>query len=144
MALDQMEQRPSGGKQYSREDAEIATRMGIQMLNEGGGLDLLRKAIEESQDPAQVIGQFLAQLMGSLAEQLAKEAGIDPGVFLAKNGFLESILNYIEKKLGYPEEFSDQIYGQVLETIKAAASQPAGQGMQAQQQAPQQQPMMGG
>lgn len=34
------------------------------------------------------------------------------------------VLDYIEKKLGYPEEFSDQVYSAVLETIKAAAQRP--------------------
>lgn len=141
-------------KQYPQEDAEIATRMGIQLLNEGNGLQTIQQAIEESQDPAQVIGQFLAQMMGQLAEQLAKEANIDPGVFLAKGGFLEAILNYIEQKLGYPEEFSDQIYNEVLEIIKAAAMSPRGSGAmggmeqqaQAQPQPPAQQaaPPQGG
>lgn len=105
-------------------DAEIAVRMAIKLLNEGNGLQVMKDAIDKSQDPAMVIGQFLAQLMGALGEQLAKEIGLDPRVFLAKGGFLEKILDYIEKKLGYPSEFSDQIYSQVLETIKAAAQQP--------------------
>lgn len=122
------------GKSYPQEDAEIATRMGIKMLSEGNGIQVIKDAIDQSQDPAQVIGQFLGQMMGQLAEQLAKEANIDPGVFLAKNGFLDAILNYIEGKLGYPPEFSDQIYDQVLEVIKAAAMSGGAQGQGMQQQ----------
>ena len=112
------------GKPVPSQDVEIAVRMAIKMLNEGNGLELMKKAINESQDPALVIGQFLAQLMGALGERLAKQIGLNPRVFLAKNGFLDTILDYIEKKLGYPEDFSDQIYTQVLETIKAAAQTP--------------------
>lgn len=151
-SLDQVNQskriKENQGKKYSQEDAELATRMGIKLLTEGNGLKVIHDSINQSQDPAQVIGQFLAQMMGQLAEQLQKEAGIDPGVFLAKNGFLDAILNYIEKKLGYPSNFSDQIYVAVLEVIKAAAMGPespndvAVQG-QGPAQAPQPQPQGG-
>lgn len=140
MALDaQMEPtNPRGGwspsRSYSQEDAELATRMLIKMMNEGNGLQVIQQAIAESQDPAQVIGQFLAQIMGQLAEQLNQEVGLDPGVFLARGGVLEAVLNYIEDKLGYPEDFSDQVYGQVLEVIKAAAMNPQNPNPQAQQQ----------
>lgn len=127
-SLDQVNQakqaKENKGKKYSATDAEIATRMGIKLLSEGDGLKVIKNAIDQSQQPAQVIGQFLAQMMGQLAEQLQKEANIDPGVFLAKDGFLDAILNYIEKKLGYPSDFSDRIYTEVLEVIKAAAMGP--------------------
>ena len=112
------------GKKFSSDDVELAVNLGVKVLNEGNGLQLIEKAINQSQDPAQVVGQFLTQIIAKLAEQLRGEYGIDPGIFLAKDGFLDYILNYIEKKLGYPEEFSDQIYGQVLEIIKAAAMSP--------------------
>jgi hypothetical protein len=112
----------------------------IKMMNEAGGLQTIQDAIQQSQDPAQVIGTFLAQIMGQLAEQLNKQAGIDPGVFLAKNGVLEAVLNYIEGKLGFPEDFSDQVYQQVLETIKAAAQNPQNPGAQAQMGGQQAQP----
>ena len=112
------------GKKFSSQDAEIAIRMGIKLLNEGQGLKVIKDAIDKSQDPGQVIGQFLAQMMGQLAEQLQKNAGVDPGVFVAKGGFLDGILDYIEVKLGYPKDFSDKIYNEVLETVKAAAMNP--------------------
>ena len=112
------------GKKFPSDDVELAVNLGVKVLNEGNGLQLIEKAINQSQDPAQVIGQFLTQIIAKLAEQLRGEYGFDPGIFLAKDGFLDYILNYIEKKLGYPEEFSDQIYGQVLEIIKAAAMSP--------------------
>ena len=113
------------GTKFKSEDVELAVNFGIKLLNEGGGLDLIKKSINQSQDPAQVIGQFLAQIIAKLAEQLLQEYSIDPGIFLAKDGFLDYILNYIEQKLGYPESFSDEIYTQVVEIIKAAAQGPA-------------------
>lgn len=113
------------GQEVSNEDVEIAFRMAVQMLNSGGGMQVIRDAMNGSQDPAQVIGQFLAQLMGQLAEQLQGQVNLDPRVFLAKNGWLDLMLDYIESELGLPSEFSDQVYGEVLETIKAAAANPA-------------------
>ena len=113
------------GTKFKSEDVELAVNFGIKLLNEGGGLDLIKKSINQSRDPAQVIGQFLAQIIAKLAEQMHQEYSIDPGIFLAKDGFLDYILNYIEQKLGYPESFSDEIYTQVVEVIKAAAQGPA-------------------
>lgn len=105
------------------DDVELAFRMGVQALDEGG-MDVIRDAINQSQDPAMVIGQFLGQMIGMMAEQLQEEMGVDPRIFLAQGGWLELMLDYIEKELGYPEEFSDQVYAEVLELIKAAASGP--------------------
>lgn len=135
-------------KSEPTKDVELAVRMTIKMLRDGGGMKVIADAINQSNDPAQVVGQFLAQIVGQLAEKLDAEFGIDPRIFLAEGGWLEHILNYIEDQLGYPEEFSDEIYAQVLETIKAAAiggrqPQPAPQGQPAppQEQAVQAQPM---
>lgn len=116
-------QRLSGGKTVSSTDVEIAVRMGIKVLTEGNGLQVIQDALNQSKDPAQVIGQFLTQMMAKMAEQLRAKIGLDPSVFLAKRGFLETILDYIEQKLGYPKDFSDKIYDEVLNAIKAAAMQ---------------------
>jgi hypothetical protein len=113
----------SEGTEVSDDDVEIAVRMAVQMLDEGG-LKMMSDAIDQSNDPAMVIGQILAQMIGQLAEELNKEYNIDPRIFLAKNGWLDTILDYIEHELNYPENFSDQIYQEVLEIIKAAASSP--------------------
>jgi hypothetical protein len=117
-------ERLSGGKAVSSTDVEIAVRMGIKILTQGNGLKIIEDALNQSKDPGQVIGQFLAQVMAQMAEELQKKIGLDPAVFLAKRGFLETILDYIEGKLGYPKDFSDQIYDEVLNSIKAAAQNP--------------------
>lgn len=124
--LDQpQEQAEQAQKQYDPDHVEVAVRMGIKLLRDGGGLKLISEAMNQSKDPALVIGQFLAQLVGKLAEQLRDNYNVDPGLFVASGGFLDNILDYIEKQLKLPEEFSDQVYTQVLETIKAAAQEPA-------------------
>lgn len=126
-------------------DVELAVRMTIKLLRDGGGLNIIKDAIQQSKDPAQVIGQFLSQVAGQLAEKLDQEYGIDPRIFVSQGGWLEQVLDYIEKQLGLPEEFSDEISGAVLETMKGAAmgSQNAAQpqGQPAPQGAP---PMAGG
>lgn len=146
-ALDQPMNAQQAGparKEYAREDVEIAVRMAIKLLNEGGGLKVIADAIQQSQDPAQVVGKFLAQLMGQLAEKLRDEVGIDPGIFIAKGGFLDTILDYIEKQLGYPEDFSNKIYSEVLDTIKAAAMSPTNPNQVSGPNAPQGAPAPGG
>lgn len=111
------------GAQVSDDDVELAFRMTVEMLDEGG-MQVIRDAIDKSNDPAMVIGQFLAQIMGQLAEQLRDEYEIDPKIFLAKNGWLDAVLDFIETDLGYPDSFSDEVYQQVLEIVKAAATTP--------------------
>lgn len=112
------------GAQTNTDDLEIAVLMAQDML-EQGGIQVIRDAINQSQDPALVVGQFLGQLIGQLGEQLQQKfPDFDMRVFLADGGWLDQILDYIETELGYPENFSDQIYSEVLELIKAAASGP--------------------
>jgi len=106
-------------------ESEVISMMGMAMLD-SGGLDLISKALAESQDPGQVVGQVLAQMTGQLAEFAQDQMGIDPAIFLEEDSFLDQILNYIERKLDLPPEFSDQVYGEVLEVMKAAAQQPEG------------------
>lgn len=118
------EEQATERQKYDPDHVEVAVRMGVKILRDGGGLKMIAEALNQSKDPAQVIGQFLAQLVGKLAEQLRDQFNIDPGLFVAENGFLDNILNYIEQQLKLPPEFSDQVYAEVLEIIKAAATQP--------------------
>lgn len=141
-SLDQMkkEQLPPEEEQEVVEDVpvsadqvELVTRLGIKLLKEGGGLDTLGKAIQQSQDPAQVVGQFMVQLIGSLIEQLKEQIDLDPRVFLVPDGFLDNMLDFLEDQLSLPSEFSDQVEGEVLEMIKALAM---GEQQPQQQQGP--------
>lgn len=127
-SLDQVEteraMKQGHGAVVSDQDIELAVRMGIKLMSQGNGLQMIRQAVNQSKDPAQVIGQFLAQIMAQLGEGLQKEYNIDPKIFLAKGGWLEHMLDWIEKQLGLPKNFSDQIYSQTVEVIKAAAQHP--------------------
>jgi hypothetical protein len=105
-------------------EAEMVSMMGMALLD-NGGLAEIDKALQSSQDPPQVVGAFMTQLIGQMAE-MTTQMGISPNVYLEKGGFLDQTLAYIERKLGLPKEFSDQVYGETLEAIKAAAMEGGG------------------
>lgn len=118
--------------------AETLYLMGVDLMKESGILEKLGPALQKSADPAQVVGQFLVQLIGQLADVAADEFNFDPRVFLAQDGWLDKTLEFIEDELGQPEEFSDEVEGTVLEMIKALAQgekNPAPQGPPNPQQA---------
>lgn len=129
-SLDETKDVPTKGGPKDTDPSELVTMMGFAALD-NGGLETIKAAMDTSQDPAQVVGQFLAQLTGSLAEFTQDQFGIDPAVFGQKDGFLDQMLDYIERKLGLPAEFSDQVYGDTLEVMKAAAMEGKGGGQPA-------------
>lgn len=114
------EKKPSK-KGDSNSDTDLVSMMGLAMLD-NGGLDTIKAALDTSQDPAQVVGQFLAQMAGEMAQMTQEKMGIDPAVYGHKGGFLDQMLDYIETQLGLPSNFSDQVYGETLEIMKAAAA----------------------
>lgn len=117
------------------EDVEILVRAGIKLLSQGG-IQVIAEAINTSSDPAQVIGQFMAQLIMKMGEEMVEQLRIDPRAFLAKGGFLEELLNYIEEQLGLDPSFSDKVYSETAEVVKAALMQPEQQAPQALDAAP--------
>src|SRR5690606_1098238 len=95
--------------------------LGVDMM-EQGGLDVLRKAVQQSSDPILVISQFLVQLVGQLSEVLAEETNFDPRVMLARGGFVDNITDYIVEKLNLEEEAIGMMEQEVLEMIKGLAN----------------------
>lgn len=126
-------------------DQQMLVKMGVDILEQGKGIDIIKTALEGSKDPAQVVGQVMSQVLMALAEQTVQELGVNPKVFLAKGGWLNDMLDYLEGKLGLPPEFSEEVWYSVVETVKAAvqSAQKAGQTPQPGQP-PQGQPPMGG
>lgn len=123
------EQSSNIGDGKHEEDLRITLMLGVKMLEKANGLQVIGDALQGSADPAQVVGQVLAQVLSTLAEQGTTQLNIDPKIFLAKGGWLEGMLDYIEVNLQLPSEFSDQVFGAVVEIIKAqtqAASQQGG------------------
>ena len=119
-------------------DLQLAVAMAKKMLVEGKGLDVIKSALDSSQDPSAVIGQFFAQLFAQMHEAFPQDLEISPRIYLARGGVLEQLLDFLEEKLGLPSSFSDEVFGTTVETIKAAAQDPAqGQAPEAQEGAPQ-------
>lgn len=113
-----------GGDQLSEEeelDLKLVVKTAAKLMGEGGGLEKVGQALKQSKDPAAVLGPFFATLFGKLQESIPPDMEVSPRVYLAQGGVLEQMLDYMEKKLGLPPEFSDNVFGSVIETIKAAA-----------------------
>lgn len=102
-------------------DIELLTRVAIKLLNELGGINVLKEAVQTSGDPVQAVGQFLGQLIVRLGEDVAQKMDLDPRALFARGGVLEELLDYLEPKLGLPPEFSDEVYSEVVELVKAMA-----------------------
>lgn len=102
-------------------DLEVVTAMARNLLVKGGGIETMQKALKSSRDPGQVVGQFMAQMILQMQQNMPKDLDISPKVYLAEGGMLEQTLDLIEDYLDLPKEFSDQVYGECVETIKGAA-----------------------
>lgn len=103
------------------EYAEYVYLLGVDLLEEGGGMNTLRKAVEQSADPLLVISQFIVQMVGQLSEVLSEETNFDPRVMLARHGFVDNITDYIVEKLDLGDEAIQMIEQEVLEMIKGLA-----------------------
>ena len=113
-------QAPKADPRREEEDLRLTLMLGVKLLEQGGGMQTIGEALGKSSDPAQVVGQVLSQILMSLAEQGVTGLNIVPQVFLRKGGWLEAMLDYIESSLNLPKEFSNQVFGSVVEFIKAA------------------------
>lgn len=115
----------------------------LDLMN-AGGWDIVKQALE-SKDPARPLGTFLAELIMKVAKA-AQDKGLqlDMKVFLQENGVVERLLDLMEKHFDMPEEFSEEIFDDVVLIIQKAAS---GEGQTQPPQAAPQQPgleQMGG
>lgn len=119
-SLDKMKKKegPPALGQKDSDDMRNMVMLGVDLMEQGGN-DAIEKALTSSQDPTQVVGHVLAQVLMSLAETGGKELDVDPRIFLAKGGWLEAMLDYIEVRFGLPKEFSDEAWMAVVEMIKA-------------------------
>lgn len=114
------------------QDADKIFRLVMQLM-EKGGWDVVEQALD-SQDPAQPIGAFIAQLIMQVTEQMAQsEQDMDLRAWLAPSGIVEMLLNAIEAEFDLPEEFSEEIFKNVVNNIKSALQEPQ-QGQQPQGQ----------
>lgn len=116
-------------------DADKIMQLVMKLL-EQGGWDVVEQALN-SQDPAQPIGAFIAQLIMQITEQMANsEQDMDLRAWLMPGGIVEMMLNMFEAEFDLPSEFSDEIFKNVVKNIQSAIQEPQQQ-TQPQQVAPQ-------
>lgn len=101
-------------------DLEIAVRLSKKLMKEAGGLDAVKQVISASQDPVQVVAKFLVQLILQVKDEVAKQGvELSANIVLGQGGWLVQMLDLLEQELGLPQEFSDGIVDDVIETFKA-------------------------
>lgn len=104
------EQAAPEGQRLSDEeedDLAIAVMLAENMIDDGG-ISIIQEALSGSSDPAQVIGQFLMQLMAQMSEQLPPEAQFSPKILFAVGGWVEQVSDYLQEQYDVPREVMDR------------------------------------
>jgi len=112
-------------------DLRIAVNMAKTLIDEGG-IEVIDSA-EESSDPAQVIGQFLFQMVSQMGENLPADVELSPRIFFAEGGWIEQISDYIQEQYGVDKKVMDK-----AEIYIGTAAEEMAKGQQAGAQQPQQ------
>ncbi len=123
MALeDKMKEAPEKEALDDRDlDLKIAVLMGMDLLDKGG-FDVIEKAVDESSDPAQVVGQFLMQMGQQMYEKMPDDMKFSPEIMLAEGGWLEQISDYIQVELGVSADIMDKAEIYVAHTASEMAN----------------------
>lgn len=136
MALDQaqMEQQQAPEEERLTDEEETDLNIMVNLAKElidDGGIDVIERAVEQSNDPGQVIGQFLMQMVSQLGEQLPEEVNISPRIFFSYGGWVEQVSDYLQEQYDIPTEAMDraEMYigtaAQQMQQGQAAKAQPA-------------------
>lgn len=138
MALeDQIKEAPQEDPNALSEEEEVDTDIAVTLakdLIDQGGYEVIEQAIEQSSDPAQVIGQFLLQLGDELGTQFPEQAKLSPRIWLAQGGVLEQVSDYLQEEYDVEKEVMDRAEVYVASTItdmaasQESAPQPVEQG----------------
>ena len=81
----QSAEQPAPQLESLNEEEEIDLQTAVllaERLFEEGGFDVIEQAIETSSDPAQVIGQFLIQMIKQMDEAPLKESKFSKRIYL--------------------------------------------------------------
>ena len=128
MAMEQepeMENEAEDLEEQEEQDLQIAVDMGMEMIDDGG-FDMIQQAIDQSNDPGQVIGQFLLQLGSEIMSKMPEGLELSPRILLAHDGWVEQISDYLQDQYGVSED----IMNRAESYVGAAAMQMAQGGAQ--------------
>lgn len=100
---------PETGELNEEEEADLRIALTLSKnIIDDGGIEVIDEALRSSKDPAQVIGQFLMQVVSQMSEELPKELSLSPRVFLAEGGWVEQISDYLQEDYNVPEDVMDR------------------------------------
>lgn len=131
------------------QDLRIAVNLSKNMIDDGG-IDVIKQAIETSNDPGQIIGRFLMQLVSQLHESLPEGVDLSKKIYFAHGGWIEQISDYLQEEYDIDSDVMDRaemfIGAQAQAMAQGQASQDVSQvGAGAAQPMPQPEvPMNGG
>lgn len=112
--------------QEEETDLKIAVLFGERLIDDGG-IKVIDDAIKSSNDPGQVIGQFLMQMVSQLNEKLPKEIQLSKRIYLCEGGWVEQISDYLQEQYQIDKKIMDR-----AEIYIATAAQKMAQGQKQQ------------
>lgn len=107
-------------------DLKIAVLLAERLIDDGG-IKVIDDAVKTSNDPGQVIGQFLMQMVSQLNEKLPKEVQLSKRIYFAQGGWVEQISDYLQEQYGIDKKIMDR-----AEIYIATAAQKMAQGQKQQ------------
>ena len=111
------------------QDLTIAVRLAEDLIDDGG-IEVINQAMNSS-DPAQVIGQFLMQLVAQMNGNLPKGIELSPRIYFAEGGWVEQVSDFLQDEYDIPRDVMDR-----AEIFIATAAQQMAQGQASGQQPP--------
>ncbi len=137
MALDEQAQEANAAALSEEEELDLSILVNLaKELIDDGGFDVVQQAVDQSNDPGQVVGQFLMQMGAQLVEQMPEDVTMSPRVLLAEGGWVEQISDYLQEQYDISKEVMDR-----AEIYVGTSAQELASGQQQQQAAaPQQAP----
>lgn len=107
-------------------DLKIAVLLAERLIDDGG-IKVIDDAVKTSNDPGQVIGQFLMQMVSQLNEKLPKEVQLSKRIYFARGGWVEQISDYLQEQYKIDKKIMDR-----AEIYIATAAQKMAQGQKQQ------------
>lgn len=120
------DQREANMTEAEEQDLAIGVLLGERFLQEGG-FDVISEALKGSSDPSQPIGQFFITLIKKLMEDMPADVQLSPRIFLAKNGWVEQMMDMVIDELKIDIKIADKAEIYIADTISQMASQSAQQ-----------------
>lgn len=101
-------------------DLRTAVLIAERMFEEEG-YSIIEQALNTSSDPAQVIGQFLIQMIKSLDENMPNNAKLSRRIWLAQGGWVEQVMDMIIEEFDLDYAIADKAEVYIGTTIAQMA-----------------------